>query len=59
MATNLDLLCMHLHKQPNANTKLDLQSHIVDHDTVNRKIKEKLPNACKDRVGRLVIQFGV
>ena len=30
MAANLDLLHMHLHRQPNANTKLDLWSPIVD-----------------------------
>ena len=32
MAANLDLFRMHLHRQPNANTKLDLQSPIVDRD---------------------------
>ena len=31
-AANLDLFCMHLHRQPNANTKLDLRSPIVDRD---------------------------
>ena len=30
MAANLDLFRMHLHRQPNANTKLDLRSPIVD-----------------------------
>ena len=30
MAANLDLLRMHLHRQPNANTKLDLPSPIFD-----------------------------
>ena len=32
MAANLDLFRMHLHRQPNANTKLDLRSPIVDRD---------------------------
>ena len=32
MAVNLDLFHMHLHRQPNANTKLDLRSPIVDRD---------------------------
>ena len=32
MATNLYLFRMHLHRQPNANTKLDLWSPIVDRD---------------------------
>ena len=35
MAANLDLFCMHLHRQPNANTKLDLWSPIVDSDYIN------------------------
>ena len=30
MAANLDLFRMHLHRQHNANTKLDLKSPIVD-----------------------------
>ena len=30
MAASLDLYRMHLHRQPNANTKLDLRCHIVD-----------------------------
>ena len=30
MAANLDLFRMDLHRQPNTNTKLDLQSPIVD-----------------------------
>ena len=32
MAVNLDLFRMDLYRQPNANTKLDLQSPIVDRD---------------------------
>ena len=32
MVANLDLFRMHLHRQPNANTKLDLRSPIVDRD---------------------------
>ena len=30
--TSVDLFRMHLHRQPNANTKLDLQSPIVNRD---------------------------
>ena len=32
MAANLDLFRMRLHRQPNANTKLDLRYSIVDRD---------------------------
>ena len=32
MAPNLDLFRMHLYRQPDANTKLDLRSPIVDRD---------------------------
>ena len=32
MAANFDLFRMHLHRQPSTNTKLDLQSPIVDRD---------------------------
>ena len=32
MAANLDLFRMYLHRQPNANTKLDLRAPIVDRD---------------------------
>ena len=32
MAVNLDMFHMHLQRQPNANTKSELQSPIVDHD---------------------------
>ena len=32
MAANLDLFCMHLHRQPNTNSKLDLRSPIFDHN---------------------------
>ena len=39
MAANLNLFCMHLHRQPNAIKKLDLQSPIVNHDYQNRKVK--------------------
>ena len=34
MAANLDLFRMHLHRQPNSNTKLALQSPIVDCENV-------------------------
>ena len=32
LATNLDLFHMHMHRKPNANTKLDLRSPIVNHN---------------------------
>ena len=32
MAANLDLFHIHLHRKPNANTKLDLRPPIVDRD---------------------------
>ena len=32
MAANLELFRMHLYRQPNAKTKLDLRSPIVDRD---------------------------
>ena len=32
MAANVDLFRMYLHRQPNANTKLDLRPPIVDRD---------------------------
>ena len=34
MAANLDLFRIYLHRQPNADTKLDLRSPIVDRGTV-------------------------
>ena len=34
MAANLDLFRMHLHRKPNANTKLDLWSPIVDRNKI-------------------------
>ena len=36
MAMNLDLFRMHLHRQPNTNTKLDLWSPIVDHKNYSK-----------------------
>ena len=41
MAANLDLFRMHLHRQPNANTKLDLRSPIVDRENWG-KLKYKI-----------------
>ena len=38
MAANLDLFRMRLHRQPNAKTKLDLRSPIVDRE--NRRIED-------------------
>ena len=38
MAANLDLFRMHLHRQPNANTKLDLRSPIVDRNNATTGI---------------------
>ena len=40
MAANLDLFRMHLRRQPNANTKLDLRSPIVHRDDM--KLRDKL-----------------
>ena len=47
MAANLDLFHMHLHRQPNTNTKLDLQSPIINHDktTSNAKLHKVINNS--------------
>ena len=34
MAANLDLFCMHLHRKPNTNTKLDMRAPIVDRNKI-------------------------
>ena len=40
MAANLDLFRMHLHRKPNANTKLDLRSPTVDRNKQGRNLME-------------------
>ena len=40
MAANLDLFRIHLHRQTNTNTQLDLRSPIVDRDKRKKRIHE-------------------